>query len=181
MTKYFILFFSAFCHFSFGQVIDMKNVSIDITIPEVSLVTLTTTEPLVFYLEPIESAGEKIKIVASATDDLWINYSASLSPNSPFKNIAAQIVSGKVPAGTQLLLEASDYSGGGSGQLGSSEGAIELQNTTQVLLSNIGGSFTGKGPSNGHSLLYTLNITNYSLLDHEDTTTLTIMYTLTDN
>jgi hypothetical protein len=181
MLKYIIAFLFISSTLNYGQVNDLQNIAVDLTIPEINLLAISNNEPLLFYLEPIENAGEKINALTSSNNNFWINYTATLSETSTFKNLTAQIVSGKVPTGTKLMLEASSYSGIGKGNLGSSEGAIELKNLPQVILSNIGGSFTGTGSNNGHQLLYTLNITNYSLLDYEDTTTLTVIYTLSDN
>jgi hypothetical protein len=109
----------------------------------------------------------------------WINYSSAVSFGET-RTISAQISTGSVPAGTIIQLTASGISTG-AGARGSSTGTISLSNSPQVIINGIGGSYTGTGTNNGHSLTYNLVIQNYSLLDNASTNVLSILFTISDN
>jgi hypothetical protein len=46
--------------------------------------------------------------------------------------------------------------------------SVKLTSTDQVLIENIGSSYTGNGASNGYQLFYTAHIDNYALLDADN-------------
>jgi hypothetical protein len=45
---------------------------------------------------------------------------------------------------------------------------VELTTTDQVLIENIGTSYTGNGAGNGYQLFYSTAISDYSLLDADN-------------
>lgn len=115
----------------------------------------------------------------SSLNSKWINYSSAVSVGET-RSISAQISSGTVPAGTAITIMASGISTG-AGLRGSSSGTITLSASPQIIISGIGGAFTGTGINNGHSLSYNLLIQNYSLLDNASTNVLSILFTISDN
>jgi hypothetical protein len=46
--------------------------------------------------------------------------------------------------------------------------SVKLTSTDQVLIKNIGSSYTGNGAGNGYQLFYTAHIDNYALLDADN-------------
>jgi hypothetical protein len=166
----------------YSQIIDSRAVTLQTNIPSVALIDIEPmNESITLDLQHSNNAGKQIQNSSNVDDTKWINYSCSLSPESPFKSLSVQIVSGTVPSGTELLLEANNYIGSGNGQHGISNGIIALNSFPQNIITNIGAAYTSNGTNNGHRLIYSLRIIDYSLLDYEDSTTLTITFTLTDD
>lgn len=165
-----------------AQVIDAQDVEVRLTLPEVSLVSIKPdNSTIVFSMETSDLAGEKAVFASTYATQLWLNYTCSIAPNSPTKNLSAQIISGSVPEGLELLLKVSEYSGSGSGQFGVPLPLVKLRSYPQTIMTNIGGSYTNKGVNQGHQLEYELEITNYKRLDAKNSNILTIIYTLSDN
>ena len=61
--------------------------------------------------------------------------------------------------------------------------SVKLTSTDQVLIENIGSSYTGNGAGNGYQLFYTAHIDNYALLDADNGAQDmgTITYTIASN
>jgi hypothetical protein len=110
----------------------------------------------------------------------WLNYTCCLKSSDADRFITVSIGSGIVPVGLRLSLTASSYSGSGAGTLGTSSGTLTLSTTDQTLISGIRGAYTGNGTGNGHRLTYQLEITNYSQLNFDNSTTIQIVYTIVD-
>ncbi|HKI87647.1 MAG TPA: hypothetical protein VKA38_01380, partial [Draconibacterium sp.] len=83
--------------------------------------------------------------------------------------------------GISLYLEASQYTGSGDGKLGHPAGKINLTNQPQPIITGLGSCYTGDGINNGHSLSFSMEISDYSKIHAVDETKFTIMYTITDN
>jgi hypothetical protein len=165
-----------------AQTNDNQEIEFRMTVPEIALVSVAPeNSAILLAMEKTEIAGEKIVYTSNQDHQLWLNYTCSIAPDSPSKNISVQIVSGSVPTGIDLQLSVSEYSGSGKGEFGTPTDKISVQNYPQNIISNIGGSFTNKGINNGHKLEYSLGITNYKLLDAESSNTLTIVFTISDN
>jgi hypothetical protein len=135
--------------------------------------TISATLPLVAYikLSPDNSAFSLIvgtpSIAGGATilptnTSKWINFTSAVAP-SMTRTITAQITSGSVPSGMALKLTIS-YANGGAGSLGSNVSSINLSTSSQVIISNIGGAYTGQGSGYGYNLSYELVVTDYSQL-----------------
>jgi hypothetical protein len=177
-----VLFFALLTTTLVAQKTDNQEIEFRITVPEIALVSIAPeNSTIVLAMEKTEIAGEKIVYISKQDHQLWLNYSCSIAPDSPSKNISVQIVSGNVPTGIDLQLSVSEYSGSGKGEFGTPIHKISLQHYPQNIISNIGGSFTNKGINNGHKLEYSLGVTNYKLLDAESSNTLTIVFTISDN
>ena len=145
---------------------------------EVALIDLEpNNSAIVLNLEPPTNSGERAKIV-SANNTKWINFSSAVRTSS--RNVSIKIEDGSVPTGLYLKLRTSNYIGSGKGQLGTPTREITLNKSSQNIISNIRGAFTGNGQNNGYELSYYLEIYDYKLLDFENSSTLTISLTLTD-
>lgn len=165
-----------------AQTIDNQEVEFRVAFPEIALISLVPeNSTILLAIEKTMIAGEKAAYISKQNQELWINYTCSLAPDSASKNLSAQIVSGSVPPGLELQLNINEYSGSGKGEFGTTINKISLQNYPQDIISNIRGSYTNIGVNNGHKLEYSLEVTNYKMLDAENSNTLTIVYTISDN
>lgn len=107
----------------------------------------------------------------------WINYSLFVSPSEPLSSISVELSSGNIPNGMELYIQAGHNTGSGRGKLGRPTGKIRVDNVPKVLISDIGTSFTGNGKHQGHRLILSMVITDFSLLQPGDYT-IYILYTL---
>jgi hypothetical protein len=159
--------------------IAQNSQNVAITLPVIALMDIVpkTTAFTLSLTAPTE-AGNTVTNTAT-NSSRWINFTSAVAPNVTRK-IAAQI-SGTVPNGITIRLVTSNFTGvNGGGAVGSSTGTITLSNTSQTIINNIGGGFTGNGTSRGYNLTYSLQINDYSLLKAQSNT-LTIIYTMSDN
>ncbi len=138
--------------------------------PNNNLINLSLTAP--------SEAGASAQEVTNSSK--WLNYSCCLKSGDTDRYITAAIGSGSVPAGLKLSVTASAYTGSGSGTTGTSSGTITLSSTAQTLISGIRGAYTGTGTNNGHQLTYKLEITDYSKLDFDNSTTIQLDFTIVD-
>lgn len=168
--KLIIVFF--FCQtVCFGQ-----SASISATVTEVAYISLAPDNSVFnLVVSPPTIAGESIRVVGSNTSK-WINFTSAVPP-SLTRTIYAQISSGSIPSGMELKLTISPASGG-AGILGSSITSVNLSTSPQVIISNIGGAYTGQGSGYGYNIKFELVITDYSQL-REANTNLSIIFTLT--
>lgn len=177
-----LIFLIAVMHslFIFSQR-NTKTTTTSFDLNEVAMLDIepSNTAVLLRIDSPLNS-GAKANITAS-NNEKWINFSSAISSSSQTRNISIKIENGNVPSGTNLILTTSNYVGTGKGQLGYSYSTTILNKTSQVIISNIGGAFTGNGISNGYKLNYSLEISDYKLLDMDSSDTLTISLTLTDS
>ena len=86
----------------------------------------------------------------------------------------------RLPEGLKLALEAKPYSGNGKGRFGRPGAKIFLSQTPQALITNIGASYTGDGPFNGHNLAYTLELDDASKVASVRSMILEIVFTITE-
>ena len=129
------------------------------------------------FNSPIEG-GEQI--ISGTENSKWINYTSTIVPGGANRRVVANIVSGSLPGGVQLNLIASNATGSGGGSRGTSAGSISLDGTPKNIINNIGRSYTGNGGGNGHQLTYSLSISNYNQLDADESTTVTVVFTILD-
>ncbi|HAQ37068.1 MAG TPA: hypothetical protein DCX89_09095 [Saprospirales bacterium] len=127
-------------------------------------------------------AGNPVTIGSLAADNtLWMNYTSALSSSASSRSVTVQLMSGSVPSGLRLRVQANTYSGTGAGTFGTPGGTINISGTAQNLLTGIRGAYTGNGVNTGHRLTYSLQIQNYGQLAGIQTGDLTIAYTITQN
>lgn len=135
--------------------------------PDNSVFNLVVTSPTI--------AGEAISVVGINTSK-WINFTSAV-PLLLTRTIYAQITSGSIPSGMALKLTVSPATGG-AGVLGSNVSSINLSTSPQVIISNIGGGYTGQGTGYGYNLKFELVISDYSQL-RAGNTNLSITFTIT--
>lgn len=162
---------------------DEGGCSLSFTIPEIALIDIEPSGLSNIYLtlEAGSESGQPITAKGSINDDLWINYTSCLASGGSSRSVSVQVASGTIPEGVQLILSPSGYSGNGQGTHGSPVGEIILSQTPQTLISGIGRCFTGDGQNNGHKLNYTIRISDYNLLNIDESSNIQIAFTLTDN
>lgn len=161
------------------------ELNVSFSLPPVALVDI---EPAVensihFSIVPATESGASPQIhkTSSSVKSLWINYSSALQNAQNTRSIVAEISGGVLPEGISLNVEASGYEGGGDGQYGQSAGKVSLSGQPQVIITNVGNCFTGDGPNNGHSLTYSIEVSDYAKISTADEASFTILYTLSDN
>lgn len=182
MKQVYVLFLTILTLNSVAQTTDVEEIEFRMVLPEIALLSIAPeNSTTVLSLEKTDEAGKKLVYTSKQDSQLWLNYTCSIAPDSPFKNLTAQIISGSVPRGLDLQLNVGEYYGSGSGKFGIPLHQISLKNYPQNIISNIGGSYTSKGLNNGHKLEYSLIVTDYKLLDAESSNTLTIVFTISDN
>lgn len=164
---------------------DMHNVII--TLPEVALLDLESSSGTTVKLSPKapNEAGQALDFSGQSNSDIWINYSSIVGhKKKPSRDIEVQITSGEVPAGLVLTVVAGNDAGMGDGKMGKPEGPVTLNKNAQKIIGGVGSSYTGNGVSKGHQLTYTLALDeqngSYAKLDFDESNTLAITYTLTD-
>jgi len=84
-----------------------------------------------------------------------------------------------------LYVSASSYTGNRNGKTGTPAGKIALSGDAQDIITEIGSCYTGDGANNGHLLHYSLELNDgssaYSSLNFDQSTTLYVTYTLSDD
>jgi hypothetical protein len=174
--------FAMFPFIAFGQW-ESGQVSVFFSLPEVALVDI---EPggdnrIQFTILPGTESGSAPTVENSSDNSLWLNYSSALPSSQNSRSITAEVSQGGVPKGIKLFLTASEFSGSGDGQRGSSAGRIELSNQQRPIISGIGNCYTGDGTGSGHQLTFSLEISDYTEIETAGENNFIVLYTLTDN
>lgn len=150
---------------------------------QLSPVALMDIEPnnssVILNVTPVTEAGT-LNGVSMTNNVKWINFSSSIAPSSPNRTIGVSIVSGNLPAGIRIKIQVSPYTGSGSGALGSQVNELTLSSSFQTLIANIGAGFTGNGTNNGFMIRYILEISNFRLLDFNNSQTVSVSYLLSE-
>ncbi len=174
---------------TFAQDTNEDTHTVTIGIPEVALLDLESANGTAISLNgtaPSE-AGDKV-IFNASNSDIWINYSSIVgSSTEPSRNVTVQITDGNVPNGLVLSVVASQDAGQGDGTMGVavSEAIALRTDRADEIISGVGSAYTGNGANKGHNLTYTLTQSNeegsYAQIDFDQSQTLSITYTLSDN
>ncbi len=190
MKNYKVLFTVAVAVVSFNTYAQDDNTeahNVVIGIPEVAILDLESAAGTTITLGPTAPTEAGLAVAfPSQNNSIWLNYSSIVgSTTEPSRNVTVQITSGTVPSGTTLEVVASADAGSGDGAVGAPAAAVTLSNAAQNIITGIGSAYTGDGVSKGHNLAYTLDLASgagsYALLDFDDSNTLEITYTLSDN
>lgn len=137
--------------------------------------TISSTAMVSLDFKVVYRAGQPSRFLID--DSKWLNYTVIVGPNDPSYSISVQIVSGSVPDGVDIKLKAGKYNGTSQGRPGSPRGEISLSHIPQVLIDNIGTSYTGAGPMVGHRLTYYVDIKDFERLQAEGTS-ISLLFTL---
>ncbi len=156
-----------------------------IAIPEVALLDIEGGASINLGGTIPTEAGDPVTF-GSSDNSLWINYSSIIgSSTESSRTVSVAVSAGTLPGGLDLKVQAAADAGNGDGSVGTAAGsALTLSGTGQNIITTIGSCYTGDGASNGHQLTYTLDLAsggNYSDLDFDEATTVTVTYTLSDN
>lgn len=160
------------------------QLSFFVQIPEIALVDVEPTgnNNITLDLAAPTEAGMGMAPVSTVNNSLWLNYTCSKSTGSPARNVYVQVM-GSIPSGVQIRLQASPLSAaGGAGIFGNPAATpVILSNDQKLLVSGIGGCYTGNGTGYGHQLVYTIDVTNFALLDLAGNSVIQVFYTIADH
>ncbi len=164
------------------------NTLLSIDIPEVAILDLEASSGtnISLIVDVPDEAGTMIDLTAARDSSIWLNYSSVRGrPGEPNRSVYAKITSGSVPSGLRLRVKPLAYSGSGDGDLGVPAGnnGKVLNSNDRRIIKNIKTCYTGDGVNNGHQLVYLLEFRNnqYNRIDFDDSGSLSIMYTISDN
>ena len=155
----------------------------NLNLPDIALIDVEPKDNnnITLTVPPPVRAGEGLDVSQVRNEELWINYTTSRKNNGAFRSVQVAM-DGTVPAGMRIKLTASARAAGqGGGIFGSPAGALTLGSSPQTLISGIGGCFTGNGVNSGHQLVFTLEVTDYALIEQVQDANLLLTYTLVDN
>ena len=161
---------------------------ITISVPEVAILDIEPSASKDISLTPAAptEAGDPISFGSATNTSLWLNYSSIIGTTSdPSRTITVAITGGTVPAGLDLKVQAAADAGNGAGTVGTAAGsALTLTGVAQNIVTAIGSCYTNTPENNGHNLTYSLSLESggdYADLDFDDSATVTVTYTISDN
>jgi hypothetical protein len=173
----------------FGNLSAQENHSshqINLTIPEVALINVYSNSATSLGNNTVVEAGKPLNI-EDTDNSVWINYSSIVgSQTNPSRDISIRISEGTIPQGVKLYVKVAKDMGAGAGTMGKPiEIAQELTVNPLTIITGIGSAYTGTGANKGNNVEYTLKLSDepnaYAKLDFDQSSTLVINYTLTDN
>ena len=100
-------------------------------------ISLSNRSSIYMDLTPTFNAGIPKKIISD--DSQWLNYTTLVGKGEPIISITVEIVSGTIPEGLELQIEASPYIGRSKGKAGTPTAKIAVTHMPRVLIDNIGG------------------------------------------
>src|SRR5690606_3232311 len=159
--------------------------TITVSIQSVAILDIETTATKNFNLGPTIPAEAGNPLDDSATNNtLWLNY--SFIPSDQGETASITVQTDEVIPGMDINVEAAAAAAAsGDGQKGTPTGVITLSSTSaQVIIQNIGASYTGDGNASGHQLTYTLDIdgtANYEDLYAQSNTVINVTYTIAED
>ena len=166
-----------------AQDTNVDDHTLTVDIPPVALLDIEGGASVTLQATAPTEAGDPLSF--SDTDNsLWLNYSSIVgnAPNATRKVSVA--VTGTLPTGTNLKVQAAAATSDGAGTKGTSTGLVTLAAvaTNYDVITGIGSCYTGTGASKGHQLTYSLteNSGSYSSLNFDTDYTVTLTYTLSD-
>ena len=127
-----------------------------------STVLIGTNSPTIsMSLQPVTAAGAKLSSVSNSS--LYIKIS-SVVPSGTARKVTVKLLSGTIPAGTQITLQpASCTTTNSAGALGTVVSSpVVVSSVDQNLITNIGTCYTGTGSSDGYNMTFNWGIVNPS-------------------
>lgn len=162
--------------------------TVQVTIPEVAILDLegASGTSVVLAVDAPTEAGLAVDFSDAKDSSVWVNYSSIVgSVTEASRKVTAKISNGNVPGGMLLKVTAAADAGNGDGTMGAAAGQVTLSASDQDFITGIGSCYTGDGAANGHNLYYSLELDptagSYANIDFDDATTLTILYTISNN
>lgn len=145
----------------FQIILCIALIFIDFVAQSQNTVSISSTQSIEMNFAAPVNPGDKFSIITD--ENKWLNYNITLQPDDPTVSITVEIISGIIPQGLQLQLEASTVQGAGGGKPGTPAVKLTLSSQPQVIIENIGTCNTGTGAYFGHQLTYTFSILDYSV------------------
>jgi len=139
-------------------------------------ITLSKGEPIYMNFTSSFDAGLPKKIITDNSQ--WLNYTTLVHPSDPTISISIELVSGSIPEGMELQVEASPYIGMSRGKPGRASKKITVSHMPRILIDNIGTCYTGSGRNEGHRLTFSFVITDYSKIQ-SGINSIYLQYTIT--
>jgi len=180
-------FFLLAVNITLAQKSNEKTHSVTIKIPEVALINVQSTNSTInLNGSTVVEAGKEV-VFNDVDSSTWINYSSIVgSASEPLRHVTIEISEGNIPEGLNLLVKVEKDNGSGDGNLGNPNSSSQIiTNSPLKIIEEIGSSYTGVGVNKGHNVLYSLELSNnkdaYSKLDFDQSQTIAIVYTLSDN
>lgn len=149
--------------------------NIAITLPKVALLDIEPAGTIVMNFLPPTDAGRPLAAPTVNTSK-WINYTSAIEAGGANRSVTVAI--NQTIPGVDIRLQAAAASGSGGGILGSVSGQVILTTVPQVIISGIGGAFTGTGTSNGHRLTLSIAPNNYANLAAGNNNIIVVTYTI---
>ncbi|MCF6332234.1 MAG: hypothetical protein L3J11_03040 [Draconibacterium sp.] len=158
------------------------EVSARFSLPRIALIDIepAVDNSIYFTIVPSNKSGASPQVKETSNKKLWINYSSALASTQNSRSIFAEISEGVLPEGISLFLETSSFIGSGKGNMGQPTDKISLTNQPKAIITDVGNCYTGDGINNGHSLTFSIDISDYSILYSSEESTFTILYTISD-
>lgn len=153
------------------------NLTASVTLPVVSLLDIEPSGAITMNFSAPSEAGSPLIIPTNNTTK-WINYTSAIKSGGLTRRITASI-NHTIP-GIDIKLKANAAIGLGGGVLGNPTSQIILNTIATNIITGIGGAFTGNGVNNGHQLILSLTVNNYSSLTKITNTPIIITYTITE-
>lgn len=138
--------------------------------------SVSKSNPILMDLTPKNNAGLSPDVIIDNSQ--WLNYTTLVHYSEPTLSITVEVVSGSIPEGMELQIEASPYRGMSKGNHGRPTGKITVSNIPRVLIDNIRTSYTGSHRNEGHQLTFTYIITDYAKVKSGNYT-IYVQYTIT--
>ncbi len=123
-------------------------------------ISLSNRSPKYVDFKPSYNQGDSKQIIID--DSQWLNYTTLVDPSDPTISISVEIANGSVPKGMELEIDASSYIGKAKGKAGIPNSKIKVTNIPRILINNIGTCYTGSGRYEGHKIIISFKIVDYS-------------------
>ena len=164
-----------------SQTVLTRTLNKQFTLQAIAMLDIEPDAGSIQLVVPVPTeAGEPLLVTGVTDNSKWLNYTSAV-PLSLSRDITVQLTSGTIPSGILLKLNVSNDAGFGAGTKGSPAATLTIGSAAQACISGIGGCYTGDGANNGHSLTYSLEISNFSLLSSVTASSATVTYTLLDH
>jgi hypothetical protein len=115
-----------------------------------------------FNLANITQAGGKS--VTFVDSEQWLNYNVRRHPqDGSLYNVKVRLVSGTIPQGVRIIIQAGADVGLGTGLAGTTTGPVQLGPNPQVIINGIGNTNTGNKKNQGHPIYMTIEVVDFTL------------------
>ncbi len=178
----FLSFFlvSAIPNLVFAQRKNFAKMNLSCNIPAIALVDFASSDvrTVTYNFNTVEPNQVEQLVSQPFDGSTWINYS-SIVRNGTTNYITAEVSNSELPGDMTLNLIVSPDNGAGAGSMGTSSGELVLTTYPQIIISNIGSCFTGRGLKRGHHLRYEWrSIENDQVIEKPGDNAVSVTYTI---